>query len=365
MLSDKGVGLGSRSVLVALDRFASSEAAPQFVRKGNDFLMQQWPFIPTFRDALEAYGYLRCRVRATPLEYSSVLSRRTGKEIYLKWENQQICGAFKARGALYRMSRLGEEEKSRGVVTTSSGNHGQVVALAAKELRIKATVFVPQLCPKTKQEAIRRRGGEWVDLRVTGAHFDLAEEAAHAFAEEEKKFYFSSFDDPWLVAANAGIGLEMLFEQPRIEEILSPAGGGALMNGVALGARGMVPEIRVWGIQSVASQPWIASWESGTVQKVIYEPSLADGLMGGIPQTLLDLGKKQIHGVRAVREESIAEAIALLHREHHQVVEGAGAVGVAALLEEVVPLEGEKIGVVISGGNLDHGVLLDILKRYA
>ena len=327
--------------------------------------MQPWPFIPTFRDALEAYGYLRCRVRSTPLEYSPVLSSRTGKKIYLKWENQQICGAFKARGALYRMSRLSEEEKIRGVVTTSSGNHGQVVAMAARELGICATVFVPELCPKTKQEAIRRRGGEWVDLRVTGAHFDLAEEAAHRFAEEEGKFYFSSFDDPWLVAANAGIGIEMLFEQPRLEEILSPAGGGALMNGVALGSRSMVPEIRVWGIQSVASQPWIASWESGTVQSVIYEPSLADGLMGGIPQSLLDLAKKQVAGVRAVQEESIAEAIALLHREHHQVVEGAGAVGVAALLEGVVPLEREHVGVVISGGNLDHQVLMEILGRYS
>ncbi len=327
--------------------------------------MQQWPFIPTFRDALEAYAYLRSRVRHTPLEYSPSLSDRTGREIYLKWENQQICGAFKARGALYRMSKLSSEERSRGVVTTSSGNHGQVVAMASRQLGIRATVFVPELCPKTKQEAIRRRGGAWVDLRVTGAHFDLAEEAAHRFAEEEGKFYFSSFDDPWLVAANASIGIEMLFDEPRLETILSPAGGGALMNGVALGTRSMVPEISVWGIQSVASQPWIASWESGKVQTVEYDPSLADGLMGGIPQTLLDLAKKRIAGVRAVREESIARAIALLHREHHQVVEGAGAVGVAALLEGVVPLEGKKIGVVISGGNLDHELLMDILKLQA
>ncbi|HPJ25315.1 MAG TPA: threonine/serine dehydratase [Synergistaceae bacterium] len=327
--------------------------------------MQQWPFVPSFRDALEAYAYLRSQVRFTPLEHSPFLSHRSGREIYLKWENQQICGAFKARGALYRMSKLTSREKERGVVTASSGNHGQVVALAAKELQVKATIFVPELCPETKRQAIRRRGGEWVELRVTGAHFDLAEQAGHDFAEAEGKFYFSSFDDPWLIAANAGIGMEMLFQKPRLDMILSPAGGGALMNGVALGARSMVPEISVWGIQSVSSQPWIASWKSGKVQTVEYEPSLADGLMGSIPQTLLDLAKKRIAGVRAVREESIAQAIALLHREHHQVVEGAGAVGVAALLEEAVPLEGEKIGVVISGGNIDHEVLLDILKRHA
>lgn len=321
---------------------------------------------PSISDVLKAYRFLRHRVRHTPVERSFPLSGLTGAEVYIKWENAQFCGSFKIRGALNKMFSLTLEERARGVVTPSSGNHGQGVAFAASQLGVKAVVCVPGACPQTKREAIRRLGGDWVELRVVGELYDDAENEAHRLAVSEGMTFVSSYEDAAVISGAATLGIELLMDEPELDVILVPAGGGGLMNGVSLAAKTLRPNIRIWGVQSVASQPWVASWEGGHVLEVPYGDSLADGLTGSIPQSLLDLAKTRMEGCFSVTEEEIGKAIAFLHREHHQVVEGAGAVGVAALLAGKVPadLSGLRVGVVISGGNIDHARLLPLLERW-
>lgn len=319
---------------------------------------------PTTSDILLANRFLEGRIRRTPTEKSLPLSDITGGEVFLKWENQQITGSFKIRGALNKMFSLGEEDRKKGVVTASSGNHAQGIAMAASMLGVKAAICVPDVCPETKQKAIRRLGGEWVDLRVSGAVYDDAENAAHELQKKEGMTYVSSFEDHWIVSGAGTVGLEMFLAEPELDMVIVPAGGGGLISGVALAAKSLRPQVEIWGVQSVASQPYVVSWPKGRVVEVEYGDSLADGLTGSIPQSLLDLARRRVSGFIAVTEEDIARAIAWLHREHHQVVEGAGAVGVAALLSGRLSGWGRKVGVVISGGNIDHERLEGILKTW-
>ncbi|MDO9508636.1 MAG: threonine/serine dehydratase [Thermovirgaceae bacterium] len=319
---------------------------------------------PQVSDVLLAARFLRDKVRHTPTERSELLSKLSGGEIFLKWENQQLCGSFKVRGALNKMFSLSEEERARGVVTASSGNHAQGIAMAAKTLEAKAVICVPGICPQTKREAILQFGGDFVELKVMGHFYDDAETEAHRLASEEGMTYVSSFEDHFVISGAGTLGLEMIMDEPDLDMVISPAGGGGLLNGVAIAVKALRPDAEIWGVQSVASNPYVVSWPGGKVIDVTYDESLADGLTGSIPQSLLDLSKKRVTGFIDVLESDIARAIAFLHSRHHQVVEGAGAVGVAAILSGKVPVKGKRVGVVISGGNIDHTKLLEILEEY-
>lgn len=319
---------------------------------------------PSITDVLLAYRFLQSRVRHTPTELSAPLSEKLGSQVFIKWENHQVAGSFKLRGALNKMFSLSCEEMQRGVVTPSSGNHAQGVAMAAKMLGVKAVICVPGVCPETKQQAIKMRGGEFADLRVIGHFYDEAETEAKRLAREEGLTFVSSYEDHFVVSGAGTIGLELLMDEPELDVLVIPAGGGGLINGIAIAAKALRPEIEIYGIQSVTSQPWVKSWPLGRVVEVEYEDSLADGLSGSIPQSLVDLAKKRINDFLAVTEDDIARAIAFLHHEHHQVVEGSGAIGVAALLAGKISIEGKRVGVVISGGNIDKKRLMEVLNRF-
>jgi len=316
---------------------------------------------PKAKDVLLAASFLKGKVRHTPVEMSLDLSKVTGGNVYLKWENLQFCGSFKIRGALNKIFHMSEEERNRGLVTASSGNHAQGVAVAAKMLNVKAVIFVPGVCPATKQEAIKRLGGDAVDLRVVGHLYDDAEAAAKELVKKEGLTYVSSYEDHYVVSGAGTVGLEMLLDEPDLDMIVVPAGGGGLITGIAIVAKALSPGVKIIGVQSVASMPWVVSWQSGRVVNVGYSDTLADGLVGTIPQSLLDLARTCVDDFVAVTEEEIARAIAFLHRKHHQIAEGAGVVGVAALLSGCISALGRNVGVVISGGNIDHDVLLNIL----
>ncbi|MFP4482145.1 MAG: threonine/serine dehydratase [Thermovirgaceae bacterium] len=318
---------------------------------------------PTVKDVVRAYRFLRNKVWHTPLLYSDKLSEIAGGPVYLKLENQQMCGAFKVRGALYKVNCLSEHERNRGVVTCSSGNHAQGVAVAASELGVVAEIFVPRDCPETKKEAINRRGGSFVQLHIVDGNYDDTEEAAHRYAEKKGKTYVSSFEDPAVIAGQGTLALEMFLDEPDLDLVLVPAGGGGLLNGVAIAAKALNPDSQIYGVQSETSNPWVASWKEGVVKKVEYGETIADGLSGGITQPVLSLAKQRVSGMCEITEEDIESAIAFLHREHHQVVEGAGAVGVGALLSGKMKSLGRKTGVVISGGNIDYPVLRKILSE--
>jgi threonine dehydratase len=239
------------------------------------------------------------------------------------------------------------------------------VALAAREMKVKAAIFVPNVCPETKKQAIRRLGGEWVNLVVADGDFDFADQEAMRFAGETGGTYISSFEDSHLIAGQGTAGLELFMDEPDIEYLLVPAGGGGLLNGIAIGAKAVNPDVEIFGVQSAASNPWVVSWESGVVQTVRYLDTLADGLAGAIPQSLLTLAKKRVSGIHEVTEDDIRRAIAFVHAEHRQIVEGAGAVGVAALLSGKAKPNGKKTCVFISGGNIDDSRLKEILAKYS
>lgn len=322
------------------------------------------PINPSITDALMAHRFLRDKVRHTPTELSPQLSAITGGPVYVKWENQQICGAFKVRGALFKMHSLGEEQRRAGVVTASSGNHAQGVAMAARTLKVRATICVPAACPETKKAAISRIGGEWVNLVAVEGSYDDAEDHALDLARKSGMEFVSAFEDHHIISGAATVGLELIMDQPDLDVVIVPAGGGGLMNGVALSVCHLRPGIRVYGVQSEASNPYVVSWEDGVVKDVKYMPTLADGLAGYIPQSLLSLAKTRVKGVLEVSEASIGKAMAFLLHHHHQVAEGSGAVVVAALLEGKLDLRGLRTGIVVSGGNVDSHRLQEVLGEH-
>jgi threonine dehydratase len=275
-----------------------------------------------------------------------------------------MCGSFKVRGALNKMFSLSLEEREKGVVTASSGNHAQGIAMAAKALGVRAVICVPGVCPQTKREAILMLGGQSVELSVVGHLYDDAEDEAHRLQKEEGMTYVSSYEDHFIVSGAGTLGLELIMDEPELDMVISPAGGGGLLNGIAIPVKAARPEAEIWGVQSVASNPYVVSWPGGKVLDVEYKDSLADGLTGSIPQSLLNLAKKRVTGFVEVQESDIAQAIGFLHSKHHQVVEGAGAIGVAAIMSGKIPVKGKRVGVVISGGNIDDGRLLQILNDY-
>lgn len=320
---------------------------------------------PTIIDVLLAARFLQGRIYRTPLEYSFPLSGATGAEVFVKWENRQICRSFKIRGALNKMFSLSEEEKGRGVVTASSGNHAQGVAMAAKMLQTRAVICVPGMCPETKRQAIRNLGGEFVELKVVGHFYDDAEEESFRLRDEEGLTYVSAFEDLKIAAGQGTLGLEMLMDEPQLDVILCPLSGGGLASGVMTAARALRPGIEFWGVHAAANPAWPAAFKAGKVVPVEEEETIADGLCGGASQPNFPYLKENLTGILDVTEEEIEKAMAFVHNHHHEVIEGAAAVAMGALLAGKLDLKGRRVGVVVSGGNVDDARLVEILGRQA
>jgi len=320
-------------------------------------------FVPDITDVLLAARFLDGKIRKTPCEMSPALEQRTGRQVALKWENQQICASFKVRGALNKMFSLTEKEKEAGVITASSGNHAQGVAMAASMLGVRAVICVPGTCPETKRNAIRARGGEWVDLKVIGHFYDEAELEAKRLCSEKRMTYVSAFEDLHVAAGQGTLGLEFIMDMPDITTLLVPISGAGLITGVMVAARALRPDIAVWGVYAKANPSWPRAWSLGKVVPVEEEETLADALSGAASSELFGFVRENLNGLIEITEEEMAEAILFLHREHHQVVEGAGAIGVAALLSGKAPEAEGKTGVVISGGNIDEKKLLELLRN--
>ncbi len=314
------------------------------------------------RDIYLASRRLKGRLRETPLEQSHLLGEICGAEVYLKLENQQVTGSFKVRGAINKMLSLSEEERERGVITASSGNHAQGVGYAARELGVDAVIVVPKRTPRVKIEAIKRYG---VKLIVHGEEYIEAERYARTLERESGRTFISPYNDPEVIAGQGTIGLEMMEESPEIETILVPVGGGGLISGIGCAAKGLSERVEVIGVQSVASPVMYESLKRGRIIEMELGESIAEGLHGGIEEGSItfDLCRSLVDGFILVEEDSIREAIRLLVYRQRQVAEGAGVVGVAALLESPDRFRGRKVGVVISGGNIGEELLRQILSE--
>ena len=306
--------------------------------------------LPTPRAVLGAANRLKGVVRRTPLRRSDALSKLAGTDVLLKLECNQLTGSFKIRGAFNAVASMPREERARGVVASSAGNHGLGVAYAAQYFRAPAVIFVPSTAPAVKRDGIARFGA-----RVDNAqpHYDAAMAAAVAYAEREgMRFLHPCLGDD-LLAGQGTVAAEILEDEPDVRVVVAPIGGGGLAGGMAGYLRGTAPNVRLVGVQSQATDAMARSLKAGRIVEIENLPTLADGLAGQVDAAALQIGREALGDVQVVTEDDIARAIAWLAEEEDLVVEGSGAVGVAALLTGVLGTLSGPVAVVISGGNID------------
>jgi len=298
---------------------------------------------PTLADLQEARARLQGIATLTPIYPSETFSRRCGREVRLKAENLQRTGAFKIRGAVNKLATLSSAEREAGVVAASAGNHGQAVAWAARELGVSARIYVPLDAPMAKVEACRNYGAE---TEMTGAHFEDALTAALADVEETGATFIHPYEDLLVIAGQGTIGLELAEQAPDVGTVLIPVGGGGLAMGIAIALRALLPEVRLVGVQ--------AGVDGYTI---------ADGIAVKVPSEFtVPLLEGLLDDIVAVTDEEISEAIVLLLERAKLVVEGAGAVGVAALLAGRAGGSGPAIPV-LSGGNIDATMLISVMRH--
>jgi threonine dehydratase len=319
----------------------------------------------TMRDIYMARERVAPLARRTPLISSPLLTERVGASVYLKLESLQETGSFKIRGAANRMLSLTAEEKARGVVTGSSGNHGRAVSYVARRLGINAVVCLSKRVPPNKVDAISRLGAEIV---VHGKSYDESVSHALQLAEERGLTMIDSFDDPFIIAGQGTIGLEMLEDFPEINTAIVPLAGGGLLGGIALALKSVNPAIRVIGVSMERAPVMYHSLKAGAPIEMREEETIADALAGGLGednQYTFRMVQEYVDDVVLVSEEAIAEAMFFALEKHHLVVEGAGAVGIAALLHQRVREVGRNVAVVVSGSNVEIPLLLKIAQDHS
>jgi len=300
--------------------------------------------------------------RRTPVEYSYSFSEQTGAEVYFKLENYQRTGAFKIRGAINRIATLTDAERDAGVVTASAGNHAQGVALAATRAGVDSTIVMPEHAPISKVKATRRYGGRVV---LDGIDYEQAQTRAHEIEREEGRTYVHAFNDEAVMAGQGTIGLEILEQQPDVETVVVPIGGGGLIAGIATAIKSQRPDVRLIGVQAAGAASVPDSLEAGEIRPRERVDTIADGIATRSVGTLpFEIIQQRVDEVVTVSDEEIALALTLLLERNKSLVEGAGAVALAALLENRFEYrEGEVIVPALCGGNIDLNVLTTVILR--
>ncbi|AQL42538.1 threonine ammonia-lyase [Halorientalis sp. IM1011] len=300
--------------------------------------------------------------RHTPLEYSHSFSSMTDAAVHLKLETFQRTGAFKIRGATNRIATLSETEREAGVVTASAGNHAQGVALAATRIGVDSKIVMPEPAPVSKVQATRAYGAEVV---LHGEDYSEATERAHEIEREENRTYVHAFDDPMVMAGQGTIGLEILEDCPEVETVVVPIGGGGLISGIATAIKGRNPDVRVIGVQAEGASSAAASLAKGEIVERDSVETIADGIATRrIGDETFPIIQERVDEVVTVSDEEIAVALTKLLERSKTLVEGAGAVPLAAVLEERFDYEeGEVIVPALCGGNIDLNQLTTVILR--
>ncbi len=317
----------------------------------------------TLRDVYRARKRVAAVVRRSPLVRSEALSERIGAEVHLKLETAQDTGSFKIRGAANKILELSDEARERGVITLSTGNHGRAVAHVARGVGAPAVVCLSTLVPQNKVDAVRRAGAEVV---IRGRSQDEAWEEAERLAAERGLTMVNPFDDPLVIAGQGTIGLELMEELPALDTVLVPVGGGGLISGIALALKSCDPAIRVIGVSMERGPVMYHSQKVGKPVLMEEEESLADSLGGGIfldNRYTFGLVRDRVDDLVLVSEDEIAAAMAFALEREHLVLEGGGAVGIAALLAGKAHGLGRTVALILSGGNVDLALLLEIAGR--
>ncbi len=305
---------------------------------------------------------LKEAIRQTDVIHAPVLSAESGCEIYLKTENLQITGSFKVRGAYYKISQLTEEEKKRGVIACSAGNHAQGVALASKKFGIKSIICMPDGAPISKVEATKSYGAEV--LLVPGV-YDDAHNRAETLKDENGYTFIHPFDDDDVIAGQGTIGLEIIEQLSDADVIVVPVGGGGLVSGVAFAVKSLNPKIRVYGVQSSGAPSMLNSLEHRKIETLASVSTVADGIAVKEPgHKTFELCSKYVDGVVSVTDDQVSAAILALIEKQKMIAEGAGAVSLAAVLFGKIPdVKGKKVVCLISGGNIDVTILSRVISR--
>ena len=315
---------------------------------------------PTLRDVYLARQRIAPIVRRTPLIASPALSARTGATVHLKLENLQETGSFKLRGAANKILGLPPEARARGVIAVSTGNHGRAVATIARRLGVRAVICLSRAVPENKIAAMQQLGAEVV---VYGESYDAAAAHAERLQQEQGLTWVDAFDDPLVIAGQGTIGLELLEELPQIDTAIIPLSGGGLLSGIGLALKAANPGMPIVGVSMERAPVMVHSLRAGRPVEMEELETLADALAGGIylnNQYTFRLVERLVDETALVSEDEIAAAMAWALTEHRLVVEGGGAVGIAALLHGKVDVGGQNVAVVVSGGNVKIPVLLNL-----
>jgi threonine dehydratase len=315
----------------------------------------------TVDDVRRAHERIRESLFLSPCSHSETFSQLSGSKVYLKLENLQMTGAYKERGALNKILLLTEEERSRGLIAASAGNHAQAVSYHATKRGVRAQIVMPLATPLNKVMATRRFGGEVV---LFGANYDEACDEAKRRSAAEGITFIHAFDDDAVIAGQGSLGLELLGQLPDVDVVITAIGGGGLISGMACALKEINPRIKVIGVQTSRLPSMKAAVEAGHLVTLPVASTLADGIAVRTAGTrTLPMVQKYVDEIVTVEEEEIASAILLLLEREKTVAEGAGAAAVAAILHHKINCTGKRIAAVISGGNIDVGILSRIIER--
>ena len=318
-------------------------------------------FMVTLQTIQAAAGRIRESIYRSPFVRSETFSKLTGNSIFFKLENLQMTGSYKERGALNKILLLTEHERGRGVIAASAGNHAQAVAYHATKRGIKAQICMPLTTPLVKVSATRGYGAEVI---LYGANYDEACEEALRRCAERNLTFIHPFDDESVIAGQGTLGIEMLEQQPEIEVLVIPVGGGGLISGVACAVKETNPKIQVIGVQTSKLPSMKAALEHNGPVTLPAKTTIADGIAVRCAGTItFPLVKRYVDDIITVDDEEIANAILLLLEKEKTLAEGAGAVATAAVLQHKIPHKGKRVGVFIGGGNIDVSLLSRIIER--
>jgi threonine dehydratase len=313
------------------------------------------------RDIQTAMGRIREAIRVSPCTHSETFSALSDNEVFLKLDNQQRTGAFKERGALNKLLTLTPAERAQGVIAASAGNHAQGVAYHAGRQGIRASIYMPLPTPLTKVSSTRAYGAEVV---LHGTNYDAAYEKAMEQSREQHLTLIHAFDDDAVIAGQGTLGLEILEQQPEIEAVVVPIGGGGLIGGIACAIKETNSAIRVYGVQPEKLPSMKEAIAQGKPVTLNSATTIADGIaVRRAGERTFPMVQKYVDDIVTVREEEIANAILLLLEREKTLAEGAGAASIAAVLNRKLPLEGKKVAVLVCGGNIDVTLLSRIIER--
>lgn len=317
--------------------------------------------LPELSDIIKAQSRIKGIVKVTPLEHTKSFSAMSGANVYMKLENMQSTGSFKVRGAYNKISCLSREELNNGVVCASAGNHAQGVAYAAHSQGVKARVFMPVFTPPLKVIATRSYGAEVV---LHGETFDDAFAAAMEYREKSGATFVHPFDDPYIIAGQGTIGLELFHQLDHIQDVLVPIGGGGMIAGIAIALKEMNPDIRIIGVEAAGAQSMKISLQQGKPNTLTSMSTIADGIAVKTPGKLnFEATQKYVDELLVVNDAEIAHTAYLLLQRAKILAEPAGVAAMAAVLHKKTDLAERNVIAVISGGNANMGILEQILEK--